>query len=130
MMVDDTQRTPSPAGDPIGPGFFHTARRVWGTRMGRRTIVIGVGLIVMAVLIVVGLVIFSSESRESQSYRDGYSVGGSVYASDAYAQLNAQQACKNAELRGPQHGGLPQGDDPTQWLKGCVGSFATAQAGT
>jgi hypothetical protein len=130
MMVDDTQHTLRPAGDPIGPGFFQTARHVWGTRMGRRTIVVGAGLIVIAVLIVVGLVVFSSESRESQSYRDGYSVGGAVYASDAYAQLGAQAACKKAELRGQGDGGLPQGDDPTQWVKGCVGSFATAQAGT
>jgi hypothetical protein len=128
-MVDDTQEITRPAGDPIGPGFFHTVRQVWGSKTGRRTVVIGTGLLVVAVIIVVGLVVFSSESRESQSYRDGYSVGGAVYASDAYVQADAQQACKKTELRGPNHGGLPVGDDPTQWLKGCVGAFATAQAG-
>jgi hypothetical protein len=96
--------------------------------MGRRTIVLGVGLIVVSVVIVVGLVIFSSMSRESQSYRDGYSIGGAVYASDAYVQVDAQQACKKAELHGPEQGGLPSGDDQTQWLKGCVAAFATAQS--
>jgi ABC-type uncharacterized transport system fused permease/ATPase subunit len=128
-MVDDTQQTTRPTGDPIGPGFFRTARRVWGTKMGRRTIVLGVGLIIVSVLIVVGLVIFSAMSRESQSYRDGYSIGGTVYGSDAYAQADAQQACKKAELRGPGQEGLPSGDDQTQWLKGCVAAFATAQSG-
>jgi hypothetical protein len=128
-MVDDTQQSTKPAGDPIGPGFVHTVRHVWGTKIGRRTIVLGVGLFVVAVIIVVGLVVFSSESRESQSYRDGYSVGGAVYAADAYTQSDAHQACKKTELRGPHHGGLPVGDDPAEWLKGCVGAFGTAQAG-
>jgi hypothetical protein len=128
-MVDDTQQTTRPAGDPLGPGFFRTVGRVWGTKMGRRTIVLGVGLIIVSVLIVVGLVIFSAVSRQSQSYRDGYSIGGQVYASDAYAQADAQEACKKAEVRGPGQEGLPSDDDPTQWLKGCVAAFASAQSG-
>jgi hypothetical protein len=127
-MVDDTQQTTRPPGDPIGPGFFRTAKRVWGTRMGRRTIIVGVGLFILSVLIVVGLVIFSATSRQSQSYRDGYSIGGDVYGSDAYAQANAQQACKKAEVRGPGQEGVPLGDDPTQWLKGCRAAFAAAQS--
>jgi hypothetical protein len=128
-MVDDTQQTMRPAGDPIGPGLFRTVRQIWGTKMGRRTIVVGVGLILVSVVIVIGLVIFSSMSRESQSYRDGYSVGGAVYGSDAAAQADAQPACKTAELKDPEQGGLPSGDDQTQWLKGCVAAFASAQSG-
>jgi hypothetical protein len=128
-MVDDTHLTTRPTGDPIGPGFFRTFGRVWGTKNGRRTIVLGVGLLIVSVAIVVGLVIFSSVSRESQSYRDGYSIGGAVYGSDATAQAGAQQACQKAELKGPEQGGLPLGDDQTQWLKGCVAAFASAQSG-
>jgi hypothetical protein len=89
-----------------------------------------VALVVVVVVIGVGLVIFSSMSRESQSYKDGFSVGGAVYASDASAELVAQQACKATELRGPSHGGLPSGANATQWLKGCVDAFNSAQGGT
>jgi hypothetical protein len=128
-MVDGTQQTTRPTGDPIGPGLFRTLRQIWKTKTGRRAIALAVALIVVSVIIVVGLVAYSSASRESQSYRDGYSVGGAAYASDAYVQADAQQACKKEELRGPEHGGIPTGDDPTQWLKGCVGAFATAQSG-
>jgi hypothetical protein len=128
-MVDDRQQMTKPAGDPKGPGFFRTVHQAWETKMGRRTIVVGVGLIIVSVVIVIGLVIFSSMSRESQSYRDGYSIGGAVYASDASAQADAQQACKKAVLEGPEQGGLPSGDDQTQWLKGCVAAFASAQSG-
>jgi hypothetical protein len=128
-MVNDIQQTTRPAGDPKGPGFFRTVRRVWGTQTGRRTIVLGVGLIIVSVLIVVGLVLFSSMSRESQSYRDGYSIGGAAYAADASSQADAQQACKEAELKGPEEGGLPSGDDQTRWLSGCVAAFASAQSG-
>ncbi len=128
-MVDGTQQAERPAGDPIGPGFFRTLSKVWGTKLGRRTIVVGVGLFIVSVIIVIGLVVFSDVSRQSQSYRDGYSVGGAAYAADAYAQRDAQQACQKTELSGPEHGGLPVGDDPAQWLKGCVAAFASAQSG-
>jgi hypothetical protein len=72
-------------------------------------------------------VIFSAMSRQSQSYRDSYSIGGAVYVSDAYAQADAQQASQKAELKGPEQEALSQGGD--QWLKGCVAAFASAQAG-
>jgi hypothetical protein len=128
-LVKGTPQATRPSGDPIGPGFFVTVSKAWGTKLGRRTIVLGVSLLVLSVIIVIGLVVFSNVSRQSQSYRDGYSVGGAAYAADAYVQLDAQQACKKAELSGPAHGGLPAGDDPTQWLKGCVAAFASAQSG-
>jgi hypothetical protein len=129
-MVTEAQSKDSPyGGDPIGPGLITRLRRAWGTKRGRQALALAAGVVVVLVLLTIGLVVFSSISRESQSYRDGFSVGGAVYAADSAAQLGAQQACKNTEFRGPQHGGVPVGDNPTQWQKGCVAAFASAQSG-
>jgi hypothetical protein len=83
---------------------------------------------IVVVIIAVGLVIFSSMSRESQSYKDGVSVGGAIYASDSSAE-SAQQACKTAELREAERGGSPSGVNAEQWIKGCADAFTSAQAG-
>jgi hypothetical protein len=129
-MVTESQSTDGPyGGDPIGPGLFTSLRRASGTKRGRQALLLGVGIVMVVVLLTVGLVIFSSMSRESQSYKDGFSVGGAVYAADSAAQLSAQLACKNTELRGPHDGGLPSGDSAAQWQKGCVAAFASAQGG-
>lgn len=90
--------------------------------------VLAAGVVVVIVILTIGLVVFSSISRQSQSYKDGFSVGGAVYAADS-AQLGARQACMKTELRGPNHGGLPSGDSAAQWQKGCVAAFASAQSG-
>ena len=127
-MVSEVQSTDgSYGGDPIGPGLFTSLRRSWGTKRGRHALVLAAGVVVIVVILTIGLVVFSSISRESQSYKDGFSVGGAVYAADSAAQLGAQQACKKTELRGPHHGGPPLGDNPAQWQKGCVAAFASAQ---
>jgi hypothetical protein len=129
-MASEAQPVDAPyGGDPIGPGFFHTLRRTSGTKRGRHALIVGAGLVVFAVVIVVGLVLFSAMSRQSQSYKDGYSVGGAVYAADSSAQLGARQACEKTERRGPHHGGLPIGANATQWIHGCVEAFASAQGG-
>jgi hypothetical protein len=129
-MVTGAQSTEEPyQGDPVGPGLFAILRRVSGTKRGRQALLLAAGVVVVVVILVVGLVIFSSISRESQSYKDGFSVGGAVYAADGGAELGAQQACKNTEIRGPHHGGLPSGDNAAQWQKGCVAAFASAQGG-
>ena len=128
-MVTERQSTDAPyEGDPIGPGLFTGLRRVSATKRGRNALLLAAGVVVVIVIFVIGLVIFSSMSRESQSYKDGYSVGGAVYAADAVAQLDAQQACKATELRGPHHGGLPSGDNAEQWQQGCVAAFGSAQS--
>jgi hypothetical protein len=130
-MVSETQTANgSYGGDPIGPGFFRSLRRTSGTRRGRDALILAVGLVLVGVVVAIGLVLFSSISHQSQSYKDGYSVGGAVYAADASAQLGARQACKETELRGPHHGGLPSGANATQWIDGCVAAFALAQGGT
>ncbi len=116
-------------GDPIGPGLFHSIRRASGTKRGRNALILAVGLVIVVVIIVIGLVLFSSMSRQSQSYKDGYSVGGAVYAADSTAQLGANAACTQTERRGPHHGGLPTGANATQWIQGCVAAFASAQGG-
>jgi hypothetical protein len=115
-------------GDPIGPGLITGLRRVSATKPGRNALLLVVGVVGIIVIFVIGLVIFSSISTQSQSYKDGYSVGGAVYAADAAAELDAQQACKGTELRGPHHGGLPSGDNAEQWQQGCVAGFGAAQS--
>jgi hypothetical protein len=129
-MVTEPQSTDPPyEGDPIGPGLFTSLRRASGTKRGRNALLLAAGIVVVVVIFVIGLVLFSSISRQSQSYKDGFSVGGAVYAADASAQLGAQQACKATELRGPHHGGLPHGDNAEQWQQGCIAAFASAQGG-
>jgi hypothetical protein len=68
-------------------------------------------------------------SEQPQSYKDGFSAGGAVYASDAAAELGGQQACEAAEIRTPRHEGLPAGVDAAQWLAGCIAAFNSAQGG-
>jgi hypothetical protein len=118
------------AGDPIRPGFFVTLLRAPGPKRRRLVLILAVVLVVVALVVSLGLLLFSSTSRQSQSYKDGYSVGGAVYAADGKAELGAQQACEATERRGPHHGGLPAGADAAQWVKGCVAAFALAQGGT
>jgi hypothetical protein len=86
-------------------------------------------VVVVVLLISAGLLVFASMSRETQAYKDGFSVGGNVYASDSSAQEGAQQACRSTELLSPSNGGRPAGDNASQWLKGCVEAFNTAQGG-
>ena len=129
-MVTEAQSTEEPyGGDPIGPGLFANLRRASGTKRGRQALLLAAGIVVVVVILVIGLVIFSSMSRQSQSYKDGFSVGGAVYAADGAAQLGAKQACEKTELRGPHHGGLPSSDNAAQWRNGCVAAFASAQGG-
>jgi hypothetical protein len=118
------------AGDPIHPGFFANLLRTPGLKRRRIALILAAALVVVAVTVTLFLLLFPSMSRQSQSYKDGYSVGGAVYAADGTAEFSAQQACKETELRGPHHGGLPAGANATQWMKGCVSSFALAQSGT
>jgi len=130
-MVNDVQREDGTyAGDPIRPGFFTILLRAPGPKRRRNVLILAAVVVVVALVVSLGLLLFPSMSRQSQSYKDGYSVGGAVYAADGMAELGAQQACRTTELRGPQHGGLPAGDNATQWMKGCVASFALAQGGT
>jgi hypothetical protein len=85
---------------------------------------------VIVVLIGVGLIVFSSMSRESQSYKDGFSVGGAAYSTVGSADETPQFACEQAETRRAGHDGRPSSDNATQWVKGCVDAFNTAQAGS
>jgi hypothetical protein len=116
-------------GDPIVPGFFRSFSRANGSKNGRRILIVAVVSLLVAIALGVGLVVFSSMSRQPQSYKDGFSAGGGVYASDGTAQLGARQACKASELLGPNHGGLPSGANASQWLQGCIAAFNSAQNG-
>jgi hypothetical protein len=116
-------------GDPIGPGFFRSFSQEFGKKRIRQAVILGVVTIVVVVALSVGLIVFSSISHQSQSYKDGFTAGGGVYASDSTAQLGARQACKVTERLSPNLGGLPLGANATQWLNGCVISFESAQSG-
>jgi hypothetical protein len=122
---------PTVAGTPAKPGgggLRGTLGRMWGTAAGRRTIVIGAIVLALLVVLGVSIVMFSSLSREPQSYKDGYSTGGSIFSSEGSTGGSARQACTLAE-RGPSTaGGLPSGDDPAQWIKGCIAAYDNAEA--
>ena len=129
-MISDVRQAPtSPAGgDPIGPGLLSTLRRVWESKSGRRALLALLAVVVVVMIVVVGIVVLSSGSHEPQSFRDGYSVGGAVYASDN-AEVAPKPACEETSHRGPTHGGPPAGDDVAEWVKGCVDGFNAAQGG-
>jgi hypothetical protein len=117
-------------GDPIGPGLVRTLLS-WKTGSGRRHLWLLAGaaaLLLIVVAIAVTVVAFSSLGSETASYRNGYTVGGSVYASDS-AQSNAQTACTAAEDDPVGVDGMPKDNVASQWLKGCEAGFAAAQSG-
>jgi hypothetical protein len=127
-MISEPESDAPYEGDPIGPGLFTGLRRISATKRGRNALLLVVGIVGVIVIFVIGLVIFSAMSSESQSYKDGYSVGGAVYAADGVAELDAQQACQGAERRGSHQGGLPPADNAEQWQQGCVAGFGAAQS--
>jgi threonine/homoserine/homoserine lactone efflux protein len=103
-------------------------RRAWATEKGRRRIVVSAGTVVTVVIVAVVVSLFASLAGESQSYRDGYSAGGSAYTSyAAYSTTNitGEEACKDEEA---QPGTRPASDNPAQWIKGCVDSFNQAES--
>lgn len=116
----------SATGGQIGPRLARSLRRAWGTEKGRRRLGFLVGLVVVVVIIGLGTLMFSSISGQSQSYRDGYSAGGSAFGT--YGSEGAQQACKTMELRSPGLGGLAPRDNSAEWLKGCLAGFNATQA--
>lgn len=83
---------------------------------------------VVTVLVVVGVaaLMFASLSGESQSYKDGYSAGGNVYAADS-TQTAPTDACQVAARRSPADGGPAVGDNVSQWVAGCVAAFNASQ---
>jgi hypothetical protein len=109
----------SAMGGPAGSGLSHRFSRAWGTRRGRRGIIFLAALLLAIAVIGLGVSMVTSLSGESQSYRDGFSVGGSAYG--AYSSESPRQACKTMEL-----GGLRSGEDSTQWIKGCIAAFDAA----
>jgi hypothetical protein len=111
--------------NPVGAAISRRFSRAWESERGRRRLILLAAVVVVSVIIGLTALQFSSLSSESQSYRDGYSAGETAYG--LYGSASAQQACKLVELHGSGLGGLGRGDNPTQWLQGCVASFnATA----
>ncbi len=127
-MQGDTQSEQGvSAGSAVGTGHSGWLRRTWASSRGRWLLVMVTGLVLVVVLVVVAVVMFGSLSGESQSYRDGYSVGGSVFTADS-SGVSPRQACTAAALQGPKQGGKPAGDSSSQWIQGCVDSFENAQS--
>jgi hypothetical protein len=113
---------------PLWAGLAGGLRRAWATEKGRRRIVVSAGVAIAVVSIAIAVSLFASLAGESQSFRDGYSAGGSAYtAYAAYSDTNitSDQACRNEET-GP--GGRPAHDNPAQWIQGCVDAFNLAQS--
>jgi hypothetical protein len=100
-------------------------RRAWATDKGRRRIVISTGLIIAVVTIAVVASLFASLAGESQSYKDGYSAGGTAYSAYGESNVPSEQACRDEET-GP--GGRPAHDNPAEWVQGCVAGFNLAQS--
>jgi hypothetical protein len=119
-------RNPVGPKTPVGQAFTRSLGRAWDSETGRRRLLFLAGVIVVIVIIGLGALMFSSLSGETQSYRDGYSSGETAYG--LYGSTSAQQACKLVEQHGSGLGGLGRGDNPAQWLKGCVASFNATQA--
>ena len=105
--------------DPVGAGLDGRLRR-W--------IVISVVTAVAIIAVAIAVSLFASLAGESQSFRDGYSAGGSAYTAYAeYSQTNitSEQACRD-EGSGP--GSRPSHDNAAQWIQGCVAGFNLAQS--
>lgn len=124
-MPTGPDTTPA-TGDPIRPGYLRSLARSPGAAR-RRWVVLAV-LATVAVVTVVSILVFTALSTQSQSYRDGYSVGGSIFSLDTEGE-GAHQACTLAEHRAPGLGGLPAGDSVAQWLQGCLAAFDAAESG-
>jgi hypothetical protein len=125
-MVGD----PEPDGRLTGTGTVWARlstklRRAWSTDKGRRRIVLSTGLIIAVVTIAVVASLFASLAGESQSYKDGYSAGGTAYSAYGASNVPSEQACRDEEA-GP--GGRPAHDNPGQWIQGCVAGFNLAQS--
>jgi hypothetical protein len=114
-------------GGKTGTGFADRLRRAWSTDRGRRRIVVTVGLVIAVVVIAVVASLFAALAGETQSYRDGYSAGGTAYSAyGATTNSSAEQSCQN-EAAGPN--GTPHFDNRAEWIQGCVDGFNTAQSG-
>ncbi len=109
-------------------GWAERFRRAWATEKGRRRIVVSTGVVVTVAAVAIVVSLFASLAGQSQSYRDGYSAGGSAYTSyAAYATTNitGEQACRDEEA---EPGTRPAHDNPAQWIQGCVDAFNQAQS--
>ncbi|MGO9027789.1 MAG: hypothetical protein ACLQOZ_04060 [Acidimicrobiales bacterium] len=128
-MVDDAEPGQGLAGGgpSAGTGLAHRLSRVWESPRGRRTLVFSAGLVLAVVVLTVVVALFSSLAGESQSYRDGYSAGGSTYTTSGATRMGAEQACEQEETAGAGVG-RPAHDSPAQWVQGCVAGFDAAES--
>jgi hypothetical protein len=107
----------------LGAKLMQGLRRAWAVEKTRRRMVITLGSIVGVIVIVVVVSLFASLAGESQSFRDGYSAGGTAYTAYADAKITSVQACRDVEA---EPGGRPAHDDPSQWVQGCADAFNLA----
>lgn len=129
MIGDPEANGPVSTKVSVGAWMAGHLRRAWATKRGRRSIVISAGAFIAVIALVVVVLLFASLADESQSFRDGYSAGGSAYTSyAAYSSGNVtpDQACTEEES-GP--GGRPPHDNSAQWIQGCVAAFDLAESG-
>jgi predicted cobalt transporter CbtA len=125
MVGDPEPADGATANASLGARAAGSFRRGWATEKGRRRIVVSAGTVIAIVTIAIVVSLFASLAGESQSYRDGYSAGGTAYAAYQDSNITPEQACQD-EAAVP--GVRPVHDDAAQWIQGCVDGFNFAQS--
>jgi hypothetical protein len=84
-----------------------------------------VGILFVLVAVAVALIVLHLTAGESISYKDGYSAGYSQGQADAGAAspLGVNITCYADEGSVADGGGVPSGDNVSQWLAGCVAGY-------
>jgi hypothetical protein len=77
-----------------------------------------VGLLTIAAIVATVLIVMIVTSPGQTSYRDGYSVGTSIGGS--FGATNARDDCLYAA-------DVPRGDNPNQWLAGCIAGWNSSE---
>ena len=107
----------------LGARMSHRFRLAWAAEKSRRRMVVAAVLVIAAVSLVVVVSLFASLAGESQSYRDGYSAGGTAYTAYSDSHITPDEACRDVAAE-PQ--GRPAHDNLAQWVQGCVDAFNLA----
>jgi hypothetical protein len=108
---------------PLSARMAGILRRAWAVDRSRRRMVTAAVLVIAAIAIAIVVSLFASLAGQSQSYRDGYSAGGTAYTAYANAHITSEQACRDVAAE-PKS--LPARDNLAQWVRGCTDAFNLA----
>ena len=128
-MDGDARLGPERAGwGSLRTRFTQLFVRTWRTPGGRRAMAWGTIVVIALLVIGTGVLVFSSLSSDTPSYKSGFSSGAAVYAADGRG-ATPEEACQAAAARPAATGGVPVDGNPTDWVRGCVVAFEDAQNG-